>query len=285
MNAATAGNYNVNLRYSNGPNPSAGTKSVSVHVNGAKVRQVRLASTGTWDTWADRVERLTLRQGSNTIAYKVDTGDVGHVNLDRISVAPVTRVTLFDGTNLGAWQARTGGGAATWPVSGGSTETLGGDLVSRTKYGDVVLHAEWLEPQYGPEVTGQARGNSGIYLQQRYEVQILDSYGDTTLAADEAGAVYNRRAPSVNAARAPGVWQTYDITFRAARFDNAGVKVDNARITVVWNGTVVHNDVEITGGTGDNLPETASREAFRLQDHGDPGANPRFRNIWVEPLD
>ena len=285
VNAAAAGTYNANLRYSNGPNPSTGTKSVSVYVNGARVRQVRLASTGTWDDWADRVERLTLRAGGNTIAYRVDAGDVGHVNLDRLSVAPVARVALFDGSNLDAWQARNGGGAATWPISGGSVETLGGDLVSRAKFGDAVLHAEWYEPQYGPEVTGQARGNSGIYFQERYELQVLDSYGDTTPAADEAGAVYNKRAPSVNAARAPGTWQTYDVTFRAARFNGAGQKVDNARITVVWNGTVVHDDVEITGGTGDNLPETASRESFRLQDHGDPGANPRFRNIWVEPLD
>jgi hypothetical protein len=85
-------------------------------------------------------------------------------------------------------------------------------------------------------------------------------------------------------ATAPGTWQTYDITFRAARFVG-GTKVDDARVTVVWNGTVVHNDVAINGGTGDNLPEQATREAIRLQDHGDPGENPRFRNIWIEPLD
>jgi hypothetical protein len=283
VSVPTAGTYNAGLRYSNGPDPFAGAKTVSVYVNGAKVRQVSLASTGNWDTWATHQEALALNAGSNAIAIRYDDADDGNVNLDKLTIAPGERITLFDGTNLDAWEARSGGAAA-WPVSGGSMESLGGDIRTRQKFGDFRLHVEWFEPEYPPEVTGQARGNSGIFLQERYELQVLESFGDTTPASNEAGAIYSKRAPDTNAATASGTWQTYDITFRAARFDGAGNKTANARVTVVWNGILVHDDVEIDGGTGDSLPEDATPQAVRLQDHGDPGANPRFRNIWLEPL-
>jgi hypothetical protein len=283
VSVPTAGTYNVGLRYSNGPNPFQGTKKISVYQNGTKLRQSSLASTGDWETWATHQETFTLAAGTNSIAYKYDAGDDGNVNFDKLTVAPGGRITLFNGGTLDAWEARAGG-AATWPVSGGSLEALGGDIRTKQKFGDFRLHAEWYEPQYPPEVTGQARGNSGIFLQERYELQVLESFGDTTLAANEAGAVYNKRAPDRNMATASGTWQTYDVTFRAARFNSAGVKTENARITVVWNGVMVHNNVQIDGGTGDNVPEDASRQSIRLQDHGDAGANPRFRNVWIEPL-
>nr|WP_042197612.1 family 16 glycoside hydrolase [Kibdelosporangium sp. MJ126-NF4]CEL23071.1 FIG01123093: hypothetical protein [Kibdelosporangium sp. MJ126-NF4] len=283
VNAAAAGSYNVGLRYSNGPNPSAGTKSVSVHVNGAKVRQVRLASTTTWDNWAVQPEALTLKAGTNSIAYRFDDGDVGNVNLDNITVAASQRIPLFNGSNLNAWELRSGG-AAPWPINGGSTETLGGDIRTKQKFGDFKMHVEWYEPQYPSNVTGQQRGNSGIFLQERYELQVLDSFGDPTLGNDEAGSIYARKAPDVNAATAPLTWQTYDVTFRAARFDSAGTKTDNARVTVVWNGKTVHNNVEISSPTGSGDPENAAGGAIRLQDHGDPGENPRYRNIWIEPI-
>jgi hypothetical protein len=283
VSAAAAGTHNLGLRYSNGPDPVAGTKTVSLYVNGTKVKQVSLASTGNWDTWATHTEAVPLTAGNNTVAYKYDSGDSGNVNLDKLTVTAGSRVVLFDGTNLNAWEARSGGGAATWPVSGGSVESLGGDIRTRQKFGDFRLHVEWYEPVYPPEVTGQARGNSGVFLQERYEVQVLESFGKPA-AVNEAGSVYNKRAPSTNAATASGTWQTYDITFRAARFDSAGTKTANARVTLVWNGVTVHDNVEIDGGTGDNLPEDASPQSIRLQDHGDAGANPRFRNIWIEPL-
>ncbi len=191
-------------------------------------------------------------------------------------------MTLFDGTSLAAWEKRTGGEAA-WPVASGSMESLGGDIRTKQTFGDFKLRVEWLDPNYPPDVTGQARGNSGVYLQERYEVQVLDSYGDTTLANDEAGAIYNKGAPDQNKSTAPGTWQTYDITFRAARYVK-GVKVDNARVTVVWNGTTVHNDIAVDGGPGGNIPEGPTPAAIRLQEHNDPGANPRFRNVWIEPI-
>ncbi|MGH3881343.1 MAG: family 16 glycoside hydrolase [Actinophytocola sp.] len=283
VDVPAAGSYNVGLRYSNGPNPVGGTKSVSMYVNGTKVRQVQLASTGDWDTWATRTEQVPLTAGANTVAFVYDEGDAGNVNLDKISVSAAERIVLFDGADLDAWEARAGG-PASWPLADGSMESLGGDIRTKQKFGDFRLHVEWYEPDYPPDVTGQARGNSGIYLQERYELQVLESYGDTTPAADEAGAIYSKRAPDSNAATAPGTWQTYEIVFRAARFDAAGNKVSDARVTVVWNGVVVHEDVAIDSGTGDSLPETAEPGAIRLQDHGDPGANPRYRNIWIEPL-
>ncbi|MFB9675393.1 family 16 glycoside hydrolase [Streptosporangium vulgare] len=274
----STGPHNVGLRY------AADTgRSVSVYVNGEKVRRVRLAATGGWDAWAVQTEALNLTRGTNTIAYKYDSGDTGNVNLDHISVSRAERITLFDGTSLAAWEKRAGG-TATWPIANGAVESYGGDIRTRRTFGDFKLHAEWYEPDYPPDVTGQQRGNSGIFLQERYEVQVLESFGDTTLAANEAGAIYNKRAPDRNMATASGTWQTYDITFRAARYTSAGVKTDNARVTVVWNGVVVHNDVAIDGGTGDHIPESAASGGIRLQDHGDAGANPRFRNVWIEPV-
>jgi hypothetical protein len=113
-------------------------------------------------------------------------------------------------------------------------------------------------------------------------VQILDTYGKPTLADNDSAAIYLKRAPSANAGTAPETWQTYDITFRAARFDGA-TKIENARVTVVWNGTTVHNNVAIDGPTGNGAPEGADFLPIRLQDHGDPGANVRYRNLWIEP--
>ncbi|MBB5801063.1 hypothetical protein F4560_000831 [Saccharothrix ecbatanensis] len=283
VDAAQAGSHNVALRYSNGPHGGKGTKSVSVYVNGVKVRQTRLATTVEWNSWSTHTEALDLAAGKNTIAYKYDQGDNGYINLDKIDVTPTERTNLFKGNDLTAWESLDGG-PATWPVAGDTVESYGGDIRTKQAYRDFRLHVEWWQPQFPPEVTGQARGNSGVYLQERYEVQVLDSFG-LTPGLDDAGAIYGKRVPDVNAATAPKTWQTYDITFRAARYDSAGNKVANARVTVVWNGRVVHNDVEIDGTTrGHSLPENDSPGGIRLQDHGDAGENPKYRNIWIEPL-
>ncbi|MFT7837680.1 DUF1080 domain-containing protein [Saccharothrix sp. BKS2] len=283
VNATAAGAHNVGLRYSNGPNPSAGTKTISVYVNGAKVRQVALADTGNWDTWATHTEALTLRAGANTIAYRVDSGDTGHVNLDYLTVTSAQRVYLYNGGGTENWR-NADGSAPSWPVANGSMEALGGDIRSRQAFGDFKLHLEFWLPNLPSNVTGQQRANSGVYLQDRYELQILDSYGKQPPAADDAASIYLKRAASSNAATAPQTWQTYDVTFRAARFNSSGVKTENARVTVVWNGVTVHQDFAIDGPTGAGAPEGPTAGPFRLQDHGDPGENVRFRNIWVEPL-
>lgn len=159
------------------------------------------------------------------------------------------RVTLFfDGANLGAFQ-NSDGSAPSWPVSAGSAEVLGGDLRTKQTYGDFKLHAEFWLPNLPADVTGQQRANSGIYLQDRYEVQVLDTYGKSSLANNDCAAIYLKRAPSANAGTAPETWQTYDITFRAARW-SGNTKVENARLTLVWNGQKVHDNIEIDGPTG-----------------------------------
>ncbi|MFF7534227.1 family 16 glycoside hydrolase [Streptomyces bobili] len=279
-----AGTYDVNLRYSNGPNPFQGTKSLSLHANGEKVRQTQLPSTGDWDTWSTRTERLTLRAGPNTVSYRYDPGDTGHVNLDLITVHPQgTAVTLFDGTaaSQAQWQ-HTDGRRAAWPLAEeASMEVCCGDLRTKDAYQDFALHVEFRVPLLPPDVTGQDRGNSGIFLQDRYELQILDSYGDTSPDTNEAGAVYLKKPPDVNAAAPPETWQTYDIVFRAARYDGDGRKTADARLTVVWNGTKVHDDIALDGPTASGRSETPAAGAIRLQDHGN---KVRFRNIRIRPL-
>ncbi|MFD3658195.1 family 16 glycoside hydrolase [Streptomyces sp. NPDC058620] len=276
-----AGTYDVGLRYSNGPNPFTGTKSVSVYVNGTKIKQTSLLSTRDWDTWSTQTEQLALRAGSNRIAYVHDSGDTGHVNLDLITVRPKgERIPLFDGSSQAAWQ-HTDGRASQWPLAGDSMEVCCGDIRTKEAFKDFTLHVEFWLPNLPPDVTGQNRANSGVYLQDRYEIQILDSYGDTTPADNEAGAIYTKKAPDINAATAPETWQSYDITFHAARFDTAGNKTSDARVTVVWNGKTIHDDVAIDGPTGAGAPEGPSAGAIRLQDHG---SKVRYRNIWIEPL-
>ncbi|MEV0733121.1 family 16 glycoside hydrolase [Polymorphospora sp. NPDC050346] len=277
-----AGEYEVGLRYSNGPNPFQGDKTISIYVNGRKVKQTVLPTTVTWKEWATKTEQLTLRRGVNAIQYRVDATDTGHVNLDLITVRkPGERITLFDGGSLSEWQ-HTDGRSATWRrVDGDAMEVFGGDLRTRQAFGDFRLHVEFKVPLLPPDVTGQNRGNSGVYLQERYEIQVLDSYGDPTLDNNEAGAIYLQKAPDVNAATPPETWQTYDIEYRAARYDSAGNKTENARVTVVWNGVLVHDDVAITGPTGGNIPEGPATGSIRLQDHQN---TVQYRNIWIEPL-
>ncbi|MBA4017467.1 MAG: DUF1080 domain-containing protein [Pirellula sp.] len=142
--------------------------------------------------------------------------------------------------------------------------------------GDFRLHLEFRLP-YMPTATGQARGNSGVYIQKRYEVQVLDSFGLEGVH-NECGGLYKTKAPDVNMCLPPLVWQTYDIDFRAARFNAAGTKTADARITVVQNGVTVQNNVAIPNKTGGGQPEGPQPLPIMLQDHGNPV---EFRNIWI----
>ncbi|MFE2540007.1 family 16 glycoside hydrolase [Actinacidiphila glaucinigra] len=284
VDAPKKGTYDVGLRYANGPHPFTGTKTIGVSVNGGQPLRTSLPSTGAWNRWSTRSERLELRKGRNTITYTYGPEDTGHVNLDMIEVRrPGGRIDLFSGGSVAtAWQ-HTDGRSVEWPhTAEESIEVCCGDIRTKQAFGDFRLHAEFRVPKLPDDVTGQDRGNSGIYLQDRYELQILDSFGVEQLASNEAASIYNKKAADLNAATAPETWQTYDIVFRAARFDAEGKKTDDARISVVWNGETVHDDVAVDGPTGGGDVESAAAGAIRLQDHGN---KVRFRNLWIEPLD
>ena len=148
---------------------------------------------------------------------------------------------------------------------------------SSDKFGDFSIHLEFRLP-YMPTARGQGRGNSGLYLQGRYEVQMLDSFG-LEGKDNECGGLYKIAAPKLNMCFPPLVWQTYDIDFTAAKFDPEGKKISNARITAKLNGVVIHENQELPGTTGGaQLKETAEPGPFHLQNHGNPV---RYRNIWV----
>jgi hypothetical protein len=174
----------------------------------------------------------------------------------------------------------------------GFTDVGNGDLLSRASFGDCRLHVEWYAPPGGE---GQKAGNSGVYLQDRYEVQILGTpKGDKKLESNETGSIYKVRAPDVNASTGPGTWQAYDILFTAPRFEN-GKKTANARLTLYWNGILVHRAEEIAGPTGAAAVKGESDHGggggiqlgqLRLQSHETDAEGPvRFRNVWIAPLD
>jgi len=181
--------------------------------------------------------------------------------------------------DLSRWQHADGKPAA-WKLVGEAAEVVAGtgDLVTKDSFGDGLYHVEFQTPAM-PDATGQARGNSGVYLQNRYEVQVLDSYG-LELGLGDCGAIYGKHVPAVNASRAPERWQSYDIEFTAPRFDAAGKKTANARVTVWLNGIQIHADVEVDGPTAGGESSEAPVGPLRLQDHGNPV---RYRNVWLLP--
>ncbi|QDT00947.1 family 16 glycoside hydrolase [Adhaeretor mobilis] len=198
---------------------------------------------------------------------------------------PSDALVLFDGTDLKNWRS-VEGTAARWVVRDGYMESVpdSGKLVSADGFGDVQLHVEWAAPAT-PFGTGQQRGNSGVFLMGKYELQVLDSFENKTYPDGQAAAIYGQYPPLVNACLPPGEWQSYDIVFRRPRFDHAGNLLSPARITVIHNGIVVHDDRELWGPTSwlQNHPyeSHADRLPLALQDHGNPV---RYRNIWLREL-
>lgn len=174
-----------------------------------------------------------------------------------------------------------GGKDATWKFVDGAMQARNGSIVSKETFKDCQLHVEFRVP-FMPDAKGQGRGNSGIGLQSRYEVQVLDSFGKAEPGTGDCGAIYNVAAPLFNACKKPLEWQTYDILFRAPRYDAAGKKIENARITVFQNGMLIQNNVEVTKGTGiGQEPPTEQPGPINLQDHSNPV---EYRNVWVLPL-
>lgn len=198
------------------------------------------------------------------------------------TLPPADAIVLFDGSDCSRW--RSGDKDGTWKVENGYMEVNGtGSIETKESFGDCQLHLEFATPAK-VEGESQGRGNSGLFLMQRYEVQILDSYQNRTYADGQCGALYGQTPPLVNAAMAPGEWQSYDIVFKAPRFDGAKL-LTPARITVIHNGVVVQMDQEFIGATAHRAVAQYTAHAaelpFGLQDHGNPM---RFRNVWVRRL-
>ncbi len=203
---------------------------------------------------------------------------------------PSDATVLFSGDDLSAWCQR-GQGAARgtmvdpqWKAENGYfTVGTGGDLLTRQRFGDCQLHVEWSSPAE-VHANSQGRGNSGVLLMSRYEIQVLDAWNNPTYADGQAGAIYGQWPPLANPARHPGEWNTYDIVFEVPRWE-AGNLVKPAYATVFYNGVVVHNRKEIMGAmvyrqVAHYTPHDPE-EPLMLQDHHNPV---RYRNIWIRKL-
>lgn len=198
---------------------------------------------------------------------------------------PSDAIVLFDGKNLDEWTSIEGG-PAMWTLGEGcmTVKPKSGDIVTKRSFGDCQLHIEWRSPTDTSQ-KGQIRGNSGIFLQKRYELQILDSYKNQTYSNGQAGSMYKQAIPLVNVCRKPGEWQSYDIIFQAPRFSDNGRIAIPAHITVLHNGVLILNHVEIQGSTAYIGPVSYTmhcmKEPLSLQDHGDRVS---YRNIWIREL-
>lgn len=199
---------------------------------------------------------------------------------------PADAVVLFDGSSLDKWTSA--GAPAKWRLENGAFVAVpsAGSLRTRDSFGDVQLHIEWAAPS--PAVgKGQDRGNSGVFFgDDRYEVQVLDSYDNQTYADGQAGSLYGQFPPLVNVSRPPGEWQSYDIVYHRPRFNADGSMQSAARMTVIHNGVLIQDNMELVGPTTYRKRTPYSAHTDRLpisfQDHGHPV---RFRNIWLRDLE
>lgn len=221
-----------------------------------------------------------------------------HAQAARTEVwTPVPKVVSFNqndvpsdaipllGNSLSAWRSVKDGGAALWQLKDGVMTVLpgSGDIRTAENFCDIQLHLEWQSPPADPAKTGQLRNNSGIFLQDKYEVQILDSYQNPTYPNGQAGAVYKQSIPLVNATKPTGQWQVYDIIYKAPRFDG-NKRLSPGYVTVLHNGVLLQNHTEIAGTTewiGPPQQPAHGCAPLKLQDHGDKVS---FRNIWVRKL-
>jgi hypothetical protein len=204
--------------------------------------------------------------------------------------APSDAVVLFDGKNADQWVANKGYAPTNstdplkWPVRDGVMySSTTSSAMTKQQFGDMQLHLEFQTPSK-VEGTGQGRGNSGVFLQGRYEVQVLDNYENATYVNGMVGSIYKQAIPLANPSRKPGEWQSYDIIYTAPRFSKAGIMLDPAYVTVLLNGVLVQNHVAVKGTTeyiGVPKMQAHGKGPIILQDHGNPVG---FRNIWVREL-
>ncbi len=199
--------------------------------------------------------------------------------------APSDAIVLFDGKKLDEWLSAKDSSAAKWEISEGAMTVKPGtgDMITKRNFSDFQLHLEFATPEI-VKGEGQGRGNSGIFLQNRYEVQVLDCYQNRTYSNGQTGAIYKQSIPLVNACRKPGAWQTYEILYTAPRFNQDGILLTPAYVTVLHNGILIQNHVAVKGTTeyiGLPKNEAHGKGPLKLQDHGDLV---RYRNIWVREL-
>jgi len=192
---------------------------------------------------------------------------------------PSDAVVLFDGKDLSQWE-----GGDQWIVQDGCATANGGGIQTKQEFGDCQLHVEWAAPEK-VEGKGQGRGNSGVYLMGKYEVQILDSYENETYFDGQCGALYKQSPPLVNACSKPGEWQTFDIIFKAPQFDKEGKLTKPAVMSVLHNGVLIQDHFELNGKTAWHKPPEYKphppKLPIHIQYHGDAV---RFRNIWIREL-
>jgi hypothetical protein len=198
------------------------------------------------------------------------------------AVAPADAIVLFNGTDLSHWQ-NDKGGEPQWVIHDDYMECKpkSGYIYTKEKFGDFQLHVEWAEPKK-VQGTSQERGNSGVFLQGVFEIQVLDNYNNPTYPDGQCGAIYGQSPPLANACKKPDEWQTYDIIFKAARWEDHHL-VSPAYVTVIQNGVLVQNHQAILGGTGHKILASYKKELpptgpLALQDHGNPI---RYRNVWI----
>ncbi len=201
--------------------------------------------------------------------------------------APSDAIILFDGKNLDEWQSPKDQSAAKWTVAHDilTVDKTAGDIETKRKFGSFQLHIEWKIPA-DITGTGQARGNSGIFLSGKYEIQVLDTYNNDnkTYINGMAGSVYRESIPLVNPAHKAGEWNVYDIAYTDPEFNTDGTVKEPARVTIFFNGVLVQNNVAIKGATSTTTAHkyTAHGPAsIRLQAHGDKSAPISYRNIWI----
>lgn len=203
------------------------------------------------------------------------------------STAPSDAIILFNGKDLSKWQAKGSTAPAEWIVKDGilTVDKSKGDIETKEKFNDFQLHIEWRIPK---DIDGsdQSRGNSGVYLQGIYEIQVLDSYNNNTYIDGQAGSIYKQTPPLVNAMRKPGEWNVYDIIYKAPDFKADGSYRNRPRVTVILNGVLIQNDSEIFGTTYNTPPQVIKHGAgpIMLQAHGDPSKPISYRNIWIRNL-
>jgi hypothetical protein len=203
-----------------------------------------------------------------------------------MGAAPSDAIVLFGGKSLDTWRSAPTGGAPRWKIDKGELVVAPGtgDINTKEKFGDVQLHIEWCTPRLPAEKVNQDRGNSGVFLQDVYEVQVLDTFENKTYVNGQAASIYKQYPPLVNAGLPEENWQTYDIVFTAPRFAADGSLASPARVTLLHNGVLVQNNVALKGAMafiGAPSYRPHGDMPLRLQDHGHLV---RFRNIWLRKL-